>query len=537
MSIPAGPRPRHPGLAAALSFFFPGLGQAYAGQLRVALLLAAPVVAVIGAASVAYAIDPDGLRNQLFSSAFLWAIIGLDLGLLLWRVGAIGHAWWKTDVPEPRIRPPEREGPARDAAASPAERFPLARARLVTERLRRSPLTLGLVTVMVVATVAMHAYIAVLAGTLNATLGSVFSDVPSAPAPPGGGGTAVEGPSINIPAYHWDGTERINFLLIGVDYGEGRETALDDTILVASVDPVDRRAVLISIPRDTALVPLPDETLYLGGLYPYRINELASEARASPEVWCPDLPLDADCGLRTLERTVGLYLGIPIHHYARVDLDGFSSLIDALGGVEVCLPGNLVDPEYSGPTWEGRGIVLEAGCHRLDGARALAYARIRKGWLELPNGEIEYQNDFERAARQQEILLALRREIAEIHPLELPSVIGAIGETVSTDFPRSRAGDLASLIPLITRSDVEQVVLGYPTYVDPPLDESSYYVLYPKRDAIRNKMLALFGDEGPLQGWYLGTDADAPPPADAPSAVSPGRLGGHTVWARLTSRG
>lgn len=506
--MPERSRPRHPALAAGLSFVFPGLGQAYAGRFRTAVLLGGPVIAIVGAGTLVVLSRWSELRNELLSSTFLWTLIAVDLAVLAWRVTAIGHAWLTTDAA---------------AGREATTHYPLARARLITERWRRSPLTLAAVAMLVAATIGMHGYIAILAGTLNATLSDVFAEDQSAApvqAPAAGGQPPVPAEvtqPLNIPDYHWDGTDPINFLLLGVDSGPGRSHALDDTILVVSVDPVEQEAVLISVPRDTGYVPLPDESIYAGGIYPWRINELSSEARLSPEIWCPDLPASVDCGLRTLERTVGLYLGITIHYYAQVDLEGFSRLIDELGGVELCLPGRLVDPEYSGPTWYSRavGVVLEAGCHQLAGPEALAYARVRKGYLELPNGEIVYQNDFERVARQQQLLLQLRRELASIPVLELPGVLNAIGGTITTDFPRSLAGDLASLLPTITRSDVEQVVLGYPDYVDPPIDEANNYVLIPKRDVIRQRMQQLLRHDRPLEGWYLGTFAASPSEAAA----------------------
>ena len=514
------PRARHPALAAGLSFVFPGLGQAYAGRVRPAVLLAAPVLALVAVVSAFLALRGPQLRNDVLSSSFLWTVIAVNAAVLVWRVVAIGHAWLSTDADG-------RTDPSESTEPRPVDGRRLSRARMrarligsrAGSRVRRQPWTVAAVAAMLAATVAMHAYIAVLAATLNATLEDVF--VQTAAAEPEPGVEQVPGRPLNLPEYRWDGTERINFLLLGVDAGGDRPHALDDTILVASVDPVARSAVLVSVPRDTAFVPLPDARLYADRIYPHRINQLSSDARLAPEEWCPDLaPTSADeCGIRTLQRTVSLYLGIPIHYYARVDLEGFAELIDALGGVEICLRGRLVDPEYSGPTWYSRpvGITLEPGCRRLPGPEALAYARIRKGWLELPGGQIDYQNDFKRAARQQELLLALRRELQNVNPLELPAVLGAVATTASTDFPRAKAGDLASLVPLITRSDVERVVLGYPEYVDPPINEAEYYILFPKRDAIREKMVELFGDN--LEGWYVGTD-EAAPASPEPAAVS-----------------
>lgn len=465
------PRPRLPALAATLSFVFPGLGQAYTGQRRLAVLMAAPVVLLaIGAALVA-TLFIDQLRNDLLSAPFLTAALIADVGLLGWRLFAIAHVGF--------VHP-------------------------------RKLATVSLVAVLLATTIGMHAWAGLVLGRLNTALDDVFSGS-------GRGGIGVrpdEGP-LNRPEYRWDGTERITFLLLGVDAGPGRHESLTDTILAVSVDPVAKTAVMVSVPRDTGFLPLPDRTIYADGLYPRKINELATEASKSPELWCPDLPATAGaaCGLRTLERSVGLYLGMTIQFYAQVDLEGFAQMIDAVGGVILCLPGKLVDPEYGGPTWNRVGIELPAGCNHYDGAHALAYARIRKGWIELPDGTREGQDDFKRSERQQDVLLQLRREFASADLFELPSLLQAVGATVSTDFPRSKAGDLASLMPLITGRDIKRLVLAYPEFVDPPLEPDVNYLLIPRRDDIRAGMQQLFGADTVLEGWYLGSDAEGPPAA------------------------
>jgi polyisoprenyl-teichoic acid--peptidoglycan teichoic acid transferase len=200
---------------------------------------------------------------------------------------------------------------------------------------------------------------------------------------------------------------------------------------------------------------------------------------------------------------------VPIQYYATVDLQGFVDLIDALGGVTLCLDGKMVDPEYGGPTWQGVGIELPAGCRHYDGTHALAYARIRKGWIELPDGTREQQNDFKRAERQQAVLLELRRQFAQADLLfELPAILDAVGRTVETDFPRSLAGDLASLLPLVTGPDIDRVVLSWPDFVDLPTDPLVNYLLIPRREDLRAGMQRLFGPK--LAGWYLGSDAEGP---------------------------
>jgi LCP family protein required for cell wall assembly len=488
------PHQRRPAVAAFLSFLFPGLGQAYAGDRRLAALLALPVLALIAAGIVAFALGGRQALNSLLSSSFLSALVALDVALLGWRLFAIAQVGFA------------QPSPARATVFTPPE---TADRPWSTRRAG----TILVVSLLLVITIAMHAWAGLLVGQLNTTLGSVFS----------GGGHGVTTPNgqggggpLNRPDYAWDGTDRINFLLLGIDARPGRpENALTDTILAISVDPVTKTAVMISVPRDTGFMPLPDRSVYPDGLYPHKINALSTEASEDPALWCPDLAVDAAeaCGLRTLQRTVGLYLGIPIHYYATIDLLGFTQMIDAVGGLTLCLPGKLVDSTYNPPgdfRPGQRGIELPAGCTHYDGPHALAYARARKGYIEMPDGTQQQLDDFKRADRQQQVLLELRREFAKLDLFfELPDTLAAIGSTVTTDFPRGSVGDLASLLPLITGPDIERIVLDLPRFVDPPVNPNANYMLIARRDDVREEMERLFGAEN-LEGWYVGTRRGGP---------------------------
>lgn len=487
----ADPRPHRPWLAAVLSFVFPGLGQAYAGRTRAAIVLALPPVLLGAFAAAAIGGRFTGIGNGLFSSDFLVAVLAINAALLAWRGIAIAHAGL---TPWPDI----------------------------TGHDRRTALMV--VGGLLVLTLGMHGWVTGVVVQLNDTLGQVFA--PRDPGIGGGAGSGDEGGQepVNQPEFRWDGTERINVLLLGTDAAPGREAVLTDVILVVSVDPVERTAVMISVPRDTGYVPLPDASLYAGGLFPDKVNALAAVASSDAETWCPDLVEDAEaCGIRTLERSVGLYLGIEIHHYAEIDMAGFAQMIDALGGLRLCLPGTLVDPEFDGTLSNSRRqdepLVLPSGCNDYDGLDALAYARSRKGWIEMADGSRVPQSDFERNERQQRVLLAMRNELAEADTfLELPDLLRAIGRTISTDFPRDQAGDLASLLPLIAGPDIERVVLDYPRFVELPSQPAVNYLLVPHRDAIRTEMARIFGADE-LTGWYIATDAAAP--GDEPAAAVP----------------
>ncbi|MGH2401995.1 MAG: LCP family protein [Candidatus Limnocylindria bacterium] len=474
------PRPVRPWLAALLSFLFPGLGQAYAGRRVTAAVLAAPVVVLILGVLALLNGFGGSLRNSLLSSGFLIAVIVGNIALFGWRAFAIADAGLATPIDDPHER-----------------------------RIGRTS-----VAILVVLTIAMHAWVGVVVSHLDTTLGQVFggTNVPNEPLPEPGDDVPAD--PVNVPQYRWDGTDRINVLLLGTDAHETREAVLTDVVLVVSIDPVAGTAVMISVPRDTGFIPLPDESLFAGGLYPDKVNSLYGAAARDPGTWCPDIEDDGEaCGLRTMERSIGLYLGIEIHHYATVDMAGFASLIDALGGLRLCLPGELHDPGFDGSLDNltvDEPLVLPAGCHQYDGLDALAYARSRKGWIEMPDGSRETQTDFSRNERQQKVLLALRDELAQADLIfELPDVLRAIGRSVSTDFPRDQAGDLASLLPVITGPDIEQVVLAYPEYVDLPTDPQVNYLLVPRRDAIREEMARLFGEDE-LVGWYLGSEEERP---------------------------
>jgi LCP family protein required for cell wall assembly len=492
---------RRPWLAALLSFVVPGLGQAYEGRWRLGLTLAIPIVAlaflVIGATSGIL----TGVRAALFAPQVLAGILVINGIVLLWRGFAIADAG-------------------------------LAPWNVLSGQERR--VALLSVSGLMVVTLVMHLWVGGVIVQLERTLAQVFSvdegvagPVPVPPSRAATSGEPQPTPTAE-PDPVWDGDDRINILLLGTDAAPGREEALTDVVLVISAHPATHSAVMISIPRDTGRLPLPDRSIYADGLYPNRVNSLMARAAEHADAWCPDLDPTVQasaCGLRAIETTVGLYLGIQIHHHAIVDMAGFADVIDAIGGVDLCLPGRLVDPEFDSAIADRHadGLILPTGCHRYDGLDALAYARSRKGWIEMPDGSIVGQSDFDRAERQQRVLLAMRTELQKADTLlELPALLSALGRTISTDVERSQAAGLAALLPLITGPDIERVVLSYPEFVDVPPDAAINYLLIPRRDAIRDRMAEIFG-ASELHGWYLSSDLDGPeaPQAGASAAPAP----------------
>ena len=136
---------------------------------------------------------------------------------------------------------------------------------------------------------------------------------------------------------------RINVLLIGIDSGVGRNTALTDTMIVASLDPVGKTVSMVSIPRDMVDVPLPDGRSFRG-----KINRLVSFAR-----WNPKKFPGAKDGQSVLAAALGELLDLKIDKWAQVNLAGFVDLVDSVGGMNVTVTDGFCDPPVQGVRHQG----------------------------------------------------------------------------------------------------------------------------------------------------------------------------------------
>jgi len=268
-------------------------------------------------------------------------------------------------------------------------------------------------------------------------------------------------------------SSRINVLLTGVDAGPNRAQSLNDTIIVVSIDPVSKEVAMISFPRDLSSLPLWDGRTYKG-----KINSLMTYAQGHPK----EFP---DGGLPTLMKELGFLLGVPMHYYAAIDLAGFVKMIDLVGGVTVVNPRNINDPGYGG--WTDNhpiGFHLTAGKHRLDGPNALAYVRSRKGIGD---------NDFTRSRRQQQVLVALGKKLADPAMLpKLPDIVGAAGDTIRTNFPPDRLGEMLNIGTSLDDPKIKQYVLG-PPYATYPRQSTGVYELVLDMDKIARLSMNLFG--------------------------------------------
>jgi LCP family protein required for cell wall assembly len=436
---------RSPDVAAFLSFLWPGLGQWYVGRRRSALVFAIPVALAFAAIAVQASHGIPQFALELFTPSLALTALVLVVLLGAWRLIAIV-----------------------DAAATTGERRAFGVPRVGIP-----------VAVLIAITIAVHGILGYDAWTFYQAGTLMFVGVPnpdSGSVPPPGASTRP-GPILAAVPYATPATpdSRINVLLTGIDSTPQRRQRLNDTLIVVSIDPVSRQVAMISFPRDLAQLPMWD-----GGTYPDKINSLMTYAQGHPT----EFP---DGGLPTLMKEIGFLLGVPIHYYAALDLGGFVRMVDLVGGVDVDNGRTIDDPGYGGWT-NGHpiGFYLAAGRHHLDGQSALAYARSRKGAGD---------NDFTRSRRQQQLLVALGKKLAD--PAMLPrlsDLVRAAGDTIRTNFPPDRLGELLDFGTTVDDAAIQRYVLG-PPYATYPTEAGATYQLIPDVGRIARLSIELFGPE------------------------------------------
>ena len=406
-----GRRFRSPGIAAFLSFLWPGLGQFYIGARRTALVFAVPVLVVAAVLASWLLQGPEALVIQMLSPGTALTIVVLIGLLAVWRIVSMVDVVSNLDVKRVWHRPRLAAGLA----------------------------------VMVVVVLVSHAAAANLAWSFYEAGQKIFTagtdaDVTPPPASSDNVDLLPVATPIATPATP---LSRINILFLGIDSSERRTHALTDTLMVVSIDPANGTAAMISFPRDIADFPL-----WSGGTYHGKINALMTDAERHADRF-------PDGGVTTLTKELGYLLGVPIHYYAAINLDGFEAMIDRVGGVTITNASAIDDPSYGGWKQPGRvGFHLAAGVYTLDGETALAYARSRKG---------AGNNDFERARRQQQLLVALQHKLSDPAMLpKLPELLDDATRTITTSFPPDRLSEMLALGRSIDDANITRKVLGPP---------------------------------------------------------------------------
>ena len=408
-------RGRSPSLAALLSFLWPGLGQLYIRKRRAAAVFAVPAMLVLLLLAYALRRGPAVFAVQLFADR----TVGLAAVVILllvgaWRLAAVVHAFAGGDQ---------------------------RKTRRVTDRV----VVAALAAVIVISHLGSGYYLLTYSDAGSNVFNPNNSDLldQATPGPSLGPGQTPQ-PNETLPAPAAGG--RVTILFTGVDSAPGRGEHLYDSIMVVSYDPTTNSVQMVSVPRDSASFPF-----YFGGVdsASVKINSIPTYV-SHGWIKSPDSPY------LTLVKEVSYLVGIPINYYAVMDLLGFEKMIDTVGGIDVVNPSVISDGTYDWLDGEPYGFYLAAGPQHLNGKNALAYVRSRHG---------SDNNDYARADRQQQVLVALLHKMAQPSEiLALPGLISTIGSSVTTTFPANKVADYVAMGQSVPSGNIKQVVLAPPTY-------------------------------------------------------------------------
>ncbi|MFH1789857.1 MAG: LCP family protein [bacterium] len=269
---------------------------------------------------------------------------------------------------------------------------------------------------------------------------------------------------------------RINILLMGIG-GPGHDGPyLSDTNIILSIKPDTNEVAMISVPRDLSAK--------IEGYGWGKINHANAYGEMKQSGY------GGEFARQTFEQT----FGISIPYFVRVDFQAFIDIINTVGSVEIDIPRSFVDYSYPGPNYSYKTIRFEQGKEKMDGQRALEFARSRKG----TNNE---GSDFARAKRQQIVIAALKNKLLSadtyLNPLKIKKIIDSLSEHILTNIDFGQIMYLASLSRKIDDSNIKTLVLdnGPNGFLRNMIGQDGAYLLAPKSgnfDSIKLAMENIF---------------------------------------------
>lgn len=259
--------------------------------------------------------------------------------------------------------------------------------------------------------------------------------------------------------------EPFYMLLMGTDGSSEREedesfggSFRTDSIILARIDPVNKKVSMVSIHRDTMVD--------MGEYGQQKVNAAHAFGGAALSV-----------------KTVSDFAGVDISHYAEINFDGFRDIVDALGGVEVDVPVEINDEDAGGH--------LDAGLQTLNGEQALILCRSRNTYADSADP------DSMRAANQRLVLSAIAEKILSSDVATIANSVTAISKYVTTDL------DVSDIIGLA------QAMRGMDTSTD----------FYTAMDPVTNKLIGdgwyTYSNEEEWKAMMKRMDEGLPPSEDA----------------------
>ncbi len=224
--------------------------------------------------------------------------------------------------------------------------------------------------------------------------------------------------------------DKSTIMIMGVDSREN-DVGRSDTLMVATVDPKQDKAALLSVPRDTRVKIKGHGFDKINAAYAYGGEKLSQD-------------------------TVENFLGVDIDHYIIINTHAFTKIIDALGGIDV----NVEKRMYYTDPWDDDGglvIDLQPGMQHMDGKTAVTYVRFR-----------DEEGDIGRIKRQQKFMQACMDKLTSPAVIpRLPQVIRSVMDSVKTDLSARQLLEFAGTLKEARKNGLDtEMVPGKPLYIE-----------------------------------------------------------------------
>ncbi len=229
-------------------------------------------------------------------------------------------------------------------------------------------------------------------------------------------------------------SETLNILVLGVDQRDGEQgPTRTDTIILVSVDLVEKTASMLSIPRDL-WVTIPG----------------FGEDRINTAHYYGDLHDYPGGGPALLRTTIKHNFGITVHRVVRVNFACFESLVDAIDGIDIDVPYAIHDEQFPDGNYGTMVLDIPAGPQHMTGTTALQYARSRHS-----------TSDYDRMSRQQAVVLAAVDKVRALQfPLsQIPKMLEVLGDSLYTDLSVFEMRTLAELAMGISTDDIRHAII------------------------------------------------------------------------------
>ncbi len=264
------------------------------------------------------------------------------------------------------------------------------------------------------------------------------------------------------------GSTRMNILVMGIDRRPGEPfISRTDSIMIISINPQTQKISILSVPRDLYVV--------IPGRGRDRINTAFVYGSTGN---------NPAGGAELAMQTVSYNLGVPIDHYILVDFGAVIKGIDALGGIDVYVPYEIYDPLFPDMNYGYDPLYIPAGQHHFDGTMALKYARTRHA-----------DNDFFRARRQQQVLLAARSKALSLGISGLiaraPVLYQQLEQGIRTDLSLEELVRIAMTVGEIPEGNIRNEVIDG-DYVNSYTTEQGASVLILINDKVAPLIESLF---------------------------------------------